>query len=159
FQPDDDASAEPDSSEELTSTSTRQREGLPAHYRMRAERHYVDHLSAPAAGAPIQMIPLGQLTPRPQTSTKEMDALVRSIRAHGVLQPLLVRRERTMYHVIAGKKRLAAAAAAGLSEVPCIVHHVDEAGATALEEAERIRGEGGAAPLRAVVNARIADGI
>ena len=42
----DDAS-EPDTSEPMPSTQARQREGLPPQYRMRAERHYVDHLSAP----------------------------------------------------------------------------------------------------------------
>jgi len=159
FHPDVDTSSEPESGAPLASPQTRQREGLPPHYRMRAERHYVDHLSSPAAGVPIQLISVSHLSPRPQPAVKESEALVRSIRAHGVVQPLLVRRDRTVYHVIAGKKRLAAAVAAGLAEVPCIVHHVDEAGAMALEEAERVRAESAGAPLRASVNARIADGI
>jgi hypothetical protein len=125
---------------------------------MRAERHYVDHLSS-TAGVPVQMIPVNQLSPRPQPGAKELEALVRSIRAHGVIQPLLVRRERTAYHLIAGRNRLAAAVEAGLSEVPCIVHQVDEAGAAALESAERVRGERAGGPLRASVGAKIADGV
>lgn len=154
----DDAS-EPETSESLRSTQARQREGLPPHYRMRAERHYVDHLSAPSSSVPVQLIPISQLSPRPQTTSKDLDALVRSIRAHGVLQPLLVRRDRTGYHVIAGARRLGAAITAGLAEVPCIIHHVDEAGAAALEAAERVRGERAGGALRASVGGRIAEGV
>jgi hypothetical protein len=142
--------------ESIAPSPSRQREGLPPHYRMRAERHYVDHLSSTSDGVPVQMILVNQVMPRPEGSARELDALVRSVRAHGVLQPLLVRRDRTAYHVIAGRKRLAAAVAAGLAEVPCIVHQVDEAGAAALEAAEQVRGGG---PLRASVGARLADGV
>jgi len=154
----DDAS-EPDTSEPMPSTQARQREGLPPQYRMRAERHYVDHLSAPSSSVPVQLIPISQLSPPPQSASRDLDALVRSIRAHGVIQPLLVRRDRTGYHVIAGSKRLGAAITAGLAEVPCIVHHVDEAGATALEAAEKVRGERAGAALRASVGGRIAEGV
>jgi len=154
-----DDSLEPDSVEPIAPSQPRQREGLPPHYRMRAERHYVDHLSS-TVGVPVQLVPISQLSPRPQPATKELDALVRSIRAHGVIQPLLVRRERSAYHVIAGRQRLAAAVAAGLAEVPCIVHQVDEAGAAALQTAENVRGErDGDGPLHASVGARIADGV
>jgi ParB/Sulfiredoxin domain len=154
----DDAS-EAETSEPIPSAQTRQREGLPPQYRMRAERHYVDHLSAQSSSVPVQLIPISQLSPRPQSVSKDLDALVRSIRTHGVLQPLLVRRDRTGYHVIAGAKRLGAAITAGLAEVPCIVHHVDEAGATALEAAERVRGERAGGALRASVGGRIAEGV
>lgn len=155
-----DVDLELDSPEPESETPARsaQREGLPPHYRMRAERHYVDHLSS-TAGVPVQMIPVNQLSPRPHTGAKELEALVRSIRAHGIIQPLLVRRERTAYHLIAGRNRLAAAVEAGLSEVPCIVHQVDDAGAAALESAERVRAEPAGGPLRASVGAKIADGV
>ncbi len=145
--------------ESIAPSPSRQREGLPPHYRMRAERHYVDHLRSTSAGVPVQMIPVNQVMPRPEGSARELDALIRSVRAHGVVQPLLVRRDRTAYHVIAGKKRLAAAVAAGLADVPCIVHQVDEAGAAALEAAEQVRGERGGGPLRASVGAKLADGV
>jgi ParB-like nuclease family protein len=151
---------EPETGDPIPSAQVRQREGLPPQYRMRAERHYVDHLSAPSSSVPVQLIPIGQLSPRPQSAPKDLDALVRSVRAHGILQPLLVRRDRTGYHVIAGSKRLGAAVTAGLAEVPCIVHHVDEAGATALEAAEKVRGErAGGGALRASVGGRITEGV
>ena len=154
-----DDSSEPETSEPSASAQVRQREGLPPQYRMRAERHYVDHLSAPASSVPVQLIPITQLAPRPQSASNDLDPLVRSIRAHGILQPLLVRRDRTGYHMIAGSKRLGAAITAGLAEVPCIVYHVDEAGATALEAAEKVCGERTGAGLRASVGGRIAEGV
>jgi hypothetical protein len=152
-------STDPESGQPLAPPQTRQREGLPPHYRMRAERHYVDHLSSTSAGVPVRMIPVNQLSPRSQKAVNELDALVRSIRVYGIVQPLLVRRDGTAYHVIAGRSRLAAAVEAGLAEVPCIVHQVDEAGAAALETAEGVRVERVGGPLRASVGARIAGGV
>ena len=62
----------------------------------------------------------------------EMDALVESIREHGILTPLIVRplEDAPMeYEVISGHRRLHAAQKAGISEVPAFVH------AVSLEEA------------------------
>lgn len=57
----------------------------------------------------------------------EMDALVGSIREHGILTPLIVRPlegTETEYEVISGHRRLHAAQKAGISEVPAFVHAV-----------------------------------
>jgi ParB-like chromosome segregation protein Spo0J len=154
-----------DSPEPDAAPPSRQREGLPSHYRMRAEQHYVDHIVAPAVGMPVRLIPVSDFPDPDRARSKELDALVRSIRAHGVIQPLLVHKERSAYRVIAGRKRLSAAMAAGLAEVPCIVHQVDDAGAASLRSAENIRGDAPAAPgrtadqLRAAVGSKIADGV
>ena len=64
-----------------------------------------------------------------------VDALTDSIQDVGVLQPLLVRRDRGRYELLAGAKRLAAAVRAGLREVPCLVHEVDDVEARRLAEA------------------------
>ncbi len=149
------------------SVSPQQREGLPAHYRMRAERHYVDHLVAPTLGTPIRLIPVGDFSDSDQARAKELDALIRSIRAHGVIQPLLVRKEDAAYRVIAGRKRLCAAMAAGLTEVPCIIHQVDDEGEASLRSAESVRGDMPPAatpqrapdPVRAAVGIKLADGV
>ena len=52
--------------------------------------------------------------------------LAESIRNHGILQPLTVRRTGTSYELIAGERRLRAAQLAGLTEIPCIVMTMDE---------------------------------
>ena len=58
---------------------------------------------------------------------EEMDALVESIREHGILTPLIVRPLENIpmeYEVISGHRRLHAAQKAGISEVPAFVHAV-----------------------------------
>jgi len=156
-----------DALDATASPAARQREGLPAHYRMRAERHYVDHLVAPSVGTPIRLVPVSNFSDSDQARAKELDALIRSIRAHGVIQPLLVRKEDDAYRVIAGRKRLCAAMAAGLTAVPCIVHQVDDAGEASLRTAESVRGDvpaqtvptRAADPMRAAVGTKLAEGV
>lgn len=62
--------------------------------------------------------------------------LADSIRQHGILQPLSVRRVGTGYELVAGERRLRAALLVGLPEVPCIVMQMDdrESGLAALVE-------------------------
>ena len=55
-----------------------------------------------------------------------LEELAESIRQHGILQPLSVRRVGTSYELIAGERRLRAAQMAGLTEIPCIVMSMDE---------------------------------
>ncbi len=68
-------------------------------------------------------------------SLDTLSGLVDSIQEFGVLQPLLVRRDRGRYELLSGAKRLAAAMTAGLTEVPCLVLEVDEIEARRLAEA------------------------
>lgn len=118
------------------------REGLPPSYRMRADRHYIDHMSD-SVGVPVRLIPVERLSqeePAEPTPAALIDALTKSIAAHGVLQPLLITKRDDGYRVISGRKRLAAAMAAGLKAVPCLVHDVGEAEAAALTEAGNLGG-------------------
>jgi hypothetical protein len=57
---------------------------------------------------------------------------VQSVREHGVLQPILVRRRQEGYEVVAGARRLAAARLAGATEIPALVIHVSD------EESEKL---------------------
>ena len=74
--------------------------------------------------------------PRKIFQEEALRELTQSIRLHGVLQPLSVRRCETYYELIAGERRLRAAIAAGLAEIPCIVMNMTDAesGMTALVE-------------------------
>lgn len=75
---------------------------------------------------------------QPRTVFREdaLQELCESIRRHGILQPLSVRRVGTGYELIAGERRLRAGMMAGLTEVPCIVMNMSdqESGMTALVE-------------------------
>jgi hypothetical protein len=110
------------------------REGLPRDYRMRHE-HYVDELIAAGRVPQLRLVPLTKIESSPPNAAEGLDALVDSIQEFGVLQPLLLRRNRGRFELLSGAKRLAAAATAGLSEVPCLVLDVDELEARRLAEA------------------------
>jgi ParB family transcriptional regulator, chromosome partitioning protein len=73
-----------------------------------------------------QMIAVDQIRPSHQQVRTRFDAeplgeLAESIRSHGVLQPLLVRRLTDGYELIAGERRWRAARLAGLTAVPAVV--------------------------------------
>src|SRR5262245_52749130 len=112
------------------------REGLPPRYRMRADAHYVEQLDSSLLNSPIRFLEVHGLdAPRQDDDEGPSEAFIESIRRHGVLQPLLVRSRGGRHLVIAGRKRLAAAAAAGLSRVPCLIERVDDEQASTLAAA------------------------
>jgi len=120
------------------SEPAREREGLPRSYRMRAERHYVEQISG-EGGHPVRMLPVSALeTASSLEHGAELRALIESIRAHGIVHPLLVRRQRDRYQVIAGRKRLAAAHTLRLSAIPCIVRDVSSSEVSDLADADNL---------------------
>ena len=129
--------------ERPTRVAEREREGLPPGYRMRADAHYVEQLSARSGDQPLRSIAIEEIEAAGPLIADDLQPLVRSIAAHGIVQPLIVRRDGDGYRLIAGRKRLAAARAAKLSRVPCLVHQVDDVQAEALARAEQLRVEGG----------------
>ena len=115
------------------------REGLPAGYRMRADRHYVEQLEAPRTGPTFQFVSLSLIDPGQTTESEPPpQALVDSVRRHGVITPLVVQSRSGRYRVLSGTNRLAAATAAGLREVPCVVYHIDDVAAARIAEAARM---------------------
>ncbi len=115
-----------------------QREGLPPGFRMRHDAHYVDQLTTRTAAPQVRLIPLRDIDGAGPADGRDLGALVRSIGKYGVLQPLLVRPRAGRFELIAGVRRLAAATTAGLSEVPCLVHQVDDTRARALADADNL---------------------
>ena len=85
---------------------------------------------------PARAIRPNPLQPRKIFREEALSELAESIRRHGILQPLSVRRVGTSYELIAGERRLRAGILAGLTEIPCIVMNMDEreSGMTALVE-------------------------
>ena len=76
------------------------------------------------------------LQPRKNFTDNALDELVESIREHGVIQPLIVRRVGDKLELIAGERRWLAARSAGLELVPCQVRHYTDQQVyeTAMEE-------------------------
>lgn len=72
---------------------------------------------------PIELLSTSPFQPRRDFNTQALEDLANSVRAKGVLQPLLVRpvQDGTRYEIVAGERRWRAAQIAGLHEVPVIV--------------------------------------
>lgn len=64
--------------------------------------------------------------PRTHFNETQLQELSESIRLNGILQPLLVRKDKDGYEIIAGERRYQAAKIAGLTELPVIVKNVDD---------------------------------
>jgi len=79
----------------------------------------------------IDLIDPSPYQPRSSFRESSLDELVRSIRTTGIIQPLLVRRLRDRFQLIAGERRWRAAQRAALQRVPAIVREVPDE--TALE--------------------------
>ena len=75
---------------------------------------------------PARAIRPNPAQPRQVFKEEALEELADSIRQHGILQPLSVRRGAVGYELIAGERRLRAAQMAGLTEIPCIVMNMDE---------------------------------
>ena len=79
----------------------------------------------------VVFLPAKAITPNPAQPRKlfreeSLSELTESIRQHGILQPLSVRRVENGYELIAGERRLRAGIRAGLTEIPCIVMRMTE---------------------------------
>jgi len=74
----------------------------------------------------IGLIDSNPFQPRQEFTTAEMQALADSLAAHGLLQPVVVRRAGDRYQLIAGERRLRAAVQAGWTDVPVVVVEADD---------------------------------
>lgn len=74
----------------------------------------------------LTMIDSNPYQPRRDFDEGKLEELAASIKEHGVIQPIIVRRAGTRYHVIAGERRLRASRIAGLKEIPAIIKEAGE---------------------------------
>src|SRR5213596_1305703 len=75
----------------------------------------------------IDLLSPNEQQPRIQMDGAKLDELAESIRANGIIQPIVVRRVGDAYRIIAGERRWRAAQRAGLLKVPVVIRDVDEA--------------------------------
>ncbi len=99
--------------------------GLPAERKMRHDSHFVEilaHRSQGDVGFLLSVDAIETNREQPRSSLGDLRELAASIRARGVLEPLLVRPipGSSRFQLIAGERRFQAALEAGLSHVPCI---------------------------------------
>lgn len=75
---------------------------------------------------PVHDIDTNREQPRKQFDQDKLDELADSIRKHGVVQPILVRRVGQRYTIVAGERRYRAARQAGLTEIPVVVREFED---------------------------------
>ncbi len=106
------------------------------------------------AGAPnlvdIDLIDPSPYQPRTRFREETLEELARSIRASGIIQPLILRPKGSRYELIAGERRWRAAQRAGLPRVPAMVRDVPEELALEITLVENIQRE----DLNAIEQAR-----
>ncbi|HIU63939.1 MAG TPA: ParB/RepB/Spo0J family partition protein [Candidatus Avacidaminococcus intestinavium] len=77
--------------------------------------------------------------PRKVFDSEKMKELVASIKEHGVIQPLIVRKNDNNYEIVAGERRWRAAKQAGLKNVPVVLRDYDEASMMEIAMIENIQ--------------------
>ena len=79
--------------------------------------------------------------PRKVFDQEELEGLAASIKEHGVLQPLILRKTQDGYQIIAGERRYRAAKLAGLDKVPVLVKDISDQQADAISLIENLQRE------------------
>jgi ParB family transcriptional regulator, chromosome partitioning protein len=82
--------------------------------------------SETASDVPIDALEPNPLQPRGAFDADRLSELAASLRASGMVQPILVRRHGSRYQIIAGERRWRAAREAGLAAVPVVVREVPD---------------------------------
>ena len=75
---------------------------------------------------PIDEIIPNRFQPRLQFDDRGLEELSSSIKQHGIIQPLVLRRVEDKYEIIAGERRYKAAQLAGLTKVPAVIANIDD---------------------------------
>ncbi len=87
----------------------------------------------------IEQIDPNPTQPRKQFDADQLDELAASIREHGVLQPVVVRRVGDRYQLVAGERRWRATAKAGLHEIPVLIKELADDAALAVALVENVQ--------------------
>lgn len=91
---------------------------------------------------PVDVIRRGKYQPRSVIQAERLEELADSIRAQGVVQPIVVRPVgEGRYEIIAGERRWRAAQQAGLHEIPAVIRKVEDQAAMAMALIENIQRE------------------
>ena len=101
----------------------------------------------PASSSDIQKLPLERITPnrfqpRLNFSDESLEDLCNSIKAQGVLQPILVREiSDGKFEIVAGERRFRASKMAGLTDIPAMVKEISDSDSLAIALIENLQRE------------------
>ena len=107
-----------------------------------AANHDEDAAHGELQRLPVDALQPGRYQPRTRMDPGSLEELAASIKAQGVMQPIMVRPVAAdAYEIIAGERRWRAAQIAGLGEVPCLVREIPDDAALAMSLIENIQRE------------------
>ena len=106
-----------------------------------ATRDEVEHQGNALVELDIDRIQRGKYQPRQVFDQDSLQELADSIRAQGIVQPVVVRPEGTHYELVTGERRWRAAQLAGLQKVPAVIRELDPKSAAAIALVENIQRE------------------
>ena len=99
-------------------------------------------LDGKLAELPIEFMQRGKYQPRRDMHPEALEELAESIKAQGIMQPIVVRPiGEDRYEIIAGERRWRASQLAGLEKIPCVVREVPDEAAIAMALIENIQRE------------------
>ncbi|HLI86667.1 MAG TPA: ParB/RepB/Spo0J family partition protein [Bryobacteraceae bacterium] len=75
---------------------------------------------------PVDLIDPNPLQPRRIFHSERLEELAQSIRANGIIQPLVVRKAAERYELVAGERRWRASKLAGITHVPVVIRHIPD---------------------------------
>jgi ParB family chromosome partitioning protein len=91
---------------------------------------------------PIEYMQRGRFQPRKDMDAEKLQELAESIKAQGIIQPIVVRKLASeKYEIVAGERRWRAAQLAGLQQVPVVIKEIDDRAAMAIALIENIQRE------------------
>jgi ParB family transcriptional regulator, chromosome partitioning protein len=90
---------------------------------------------------PLETVQPNPMQPRTVFDTEGLEELAASIRAHGIIQPIIVRRLGEGFQIVAGERRWRAAKLAGIQEVPVVIQEVADPAMLELALIENIQRE------------------
>lgn len=91
---------------------------------------------------PVEWIKPGKYQPRKNMAKEPLEELAASIRAQGLMQPIVLRSvAENRYEIIAGERRWRASQLAGMAKVPAVIKEVDDESAVAMSLIENIQRE------------------
>ena len=140
-------SADSDKQGATTSTGARPKNlgrGLAALFGEESADYAELDKARPAKAVPIEFLRPGKYQPRQRFDQSQIQSLVDSIKAQGILQPILVRRlanEPNAYEIVAGERRWRAAQLAQLHEVPVTIRELSDRDALEIALIENVQRE------------------
>ncbi len=91
---------------------------------------------------PIEYLQRGKYQPRKDINPEKLQELADSIKAQGIIQPIVVRQlAYEKYEIVAGERRWRAAQIAGLTQIPVVIKEIDDRAAMAIALIENIQRE------------------